>query len=367
MQPAAPLLPLVKVSMPPREQLLPALERVLYGGMIAEGEDVYRFEAEFAQAFGLPNALATSSGTGALHIALLLAGVRPGDEVVTTSMTAEPTNTTILQVGAVPVFADVDPDNGNLLPAAVERAITDRTRAIVVVHYAGYPADLARLRDVADRHGLHLIEDCAHALGARFGCRPVGMFGDCAIFSLQAIKHMTTVDGGVLAIRDASRLPLARRLRWFGLAKGVPRTEVDITTPGFKYNMNNVAATIGLLQLQGIGALIQAHVDNGRHYDAALASVAGIAPATRVDGAEPSYWIYTLLADDSDDVERRLASIGVAASKLHRPNHLHTVFAPWRRPLPGLDAFYRRLVHIPCGWWVGAADRERIVDALRKG
>lgn len=361
------MLPLVKVSMPPREKLLPALENVLYGGMIAEGEHVYRFEAEFARTFGLPNALATSSGTGALHIALLLAGVRPGDEVVSTSMTAEPTNTTILQAGAVPVFADVDARNGNLQPEAVERAITARTRAILVVHYAGYPADLKSLREIADRRGVQLIEDCAHALGARFADEAIGTIGDCAIFSLQAIKHMTTVDGGVLTVRDASRLPLARRLRWFGLTKGVPRTEVDITTPGFKYNMNNVSATIGLLQLQGIGAVIDAHVANGRFYDRTLTGIAGLTPATVIEAAEPSYWIYTLLADDPDDVERRLASINVAASKLHRPNHLHTIFAPYRRPMPQLDEFYRRLVHIPCGWWVGADDRERIVDVLRKG
>ena len=361
------MLPLVKVSMPPREKLMPALENVLYGGMIAEGEHVYRFEEEFARTFDLPNALATSSGTGALHIALLLAGVRPGDEVVSTSMTAEPTNTTLLQVGAVPVFADVDPRNGNLQPEAVERAITERTSAILVVHYAGYPADLKALREIADRRGVQLIEDCAHALGARFADQAIGTIGDCAIFSLQAIKHMTTVDGGVLTVRDASRLALARRLRWFGLTKGVTRTEVDITTPGFKYNMNNVSATIGLLQLQGIGAVIDAHVANGRFYDGTLAGIAGLAPATVVEAAEPSYWIYTLLTDDPDDVERRLASIHVAASKLHRPNHLHTVFAPYRRPMPQLDEFYRRLVHIPCGWWVGADDRERIVDVLRKG
>lgn len=364
---AAPMLPLVKVSMPPRERLMPALESVLYGGMIAEGEQVYRFESEFASVFGLPNALATSSGTGALHIALLLAGVQPGDEVITTSMTAEPTNTTILQVGATPVFADVDARNGNLSPEAVEAAISARTRAILVVHYAGYPVELGRLREIADRHGLQLIEDCAHALGARFDGQPIGTIGDSAIFSLQAIKHMTTVDGGVLTVKDASRLPLARRLRWFGLTKGVPRTEVDITTPGFKYNMNNVTATIGLQQLQGIGAVIEAHVANGRFYDTALAGIPGIAPASVVAGAAPSYWLYTLLADDSDDVERRLAAIGVAASKLHRPNHFHSVFAPFRRPLPQLDEFYRRLVHIPCGWWVGAEDRARIVDALRHG
>lgn len=359
--------PLVKVAMPPRDQLMPALESVLYSGMVAEGEHVYQFEAQFGETFGLTHVLAMSSGTAALHIALLLAGVKPGDEVITTSMTAEPTNTTILQLGAVPMFADVEADSGNLAPDAVEACIGPRTRAILVVHYAGYPAQMEALRALADAHGLKLIEDCAHALGARFGGAPIGTIGDFSIFSFQAIKHLTTVDGGALALRDDTQLAEAKRLRWFGLTKGVPRTEVDIVTPGFKYNMSNVTAVIGKQQLHGIGKLLHGHIENGRYYDKALAGIAGLASANFNAQAEPSYWIYTLLANDSDDVEHRLASIGVAASKLHRPNHLHSVFAPYRRPMPALDSFYRRLVHIPCGWWVSVDDRERIVEALRRG
>lgn len=361
------MLPIVKVRMPPAGELMPALEEVLYGGMLAEGEQVYEFERRFARRFGLPGVLGFSSGTGALHVALLSCGVEPGDEVVTTSMTAEPTNTTILQTGAVPVFADVDPDTGNLDPASVEASVTPRTRAIVVVHYAGYPARLAELRGIADRRGVALIEDCAHALGARTREGAIGTVGDAAIFSFQAIKHMTTVDGGALALRDPARVREARRLRWFGLEKGVPRTAVDIERAGFKYNMTNVAAAIGLHQLDGIDGAVARHVDNGRFFDAELGRIPGLAAVPQGPGDEPSYWIYTLLADDSDAVERRLAAIGVAASKLHRPNHLHSVFAPYRRELPGLTAFYRRLVHVPCGWWVGDDDRERIVAALREG
>ena len=361
------MVPLVKVAMPPREQLMTALEAVLYGGMIAEGEHVYEFERQFSEAFGLPIALAMSSGTAALHISLILAGVRQGDEVITTSMTAEPTNTTILQVGAIPVFADVESGNGNLDPASVEACIGPRTRAIVVVHYAGYPAQLDALRFLADRHGIALIEDCAHALGARFDQRPIGTIGDYAIFSFQAIKHMTTVDGGVLTFRDVANAVEARRLRWFGLTKGVPRTEVDIARIGFKYNMNNVTAVIGKQQLLGIHSLLQRHIENGRFYDNALSSTPGLEVARFSAVAAPSYWLYTLLSDDSSDVEKRLGEIGVTASKLHRPNHLHSVFAPYRRPLPGLDRFYQRLIHIPCGWWISEEDRARIVDALRLG
>ncbi len=346
---------------------MPGLEEVLYGGMIAEGEHVYRFESEFARAFRLPLAIGTSSGTGALHIALLLADVAPGDEIITTSMTAEPTNTVILQCGATPVFADIDPQTGNLDPVSVESRVTPRTRAIVVVHYAGFPADLKALRRVADQHGIALIEDCAHALGASYGEEGIGTIGDYAIFSLQAIKHMTTVDGGLLTMRDPSKATKARKLRWFGMAKCVPRTDVDIEQVGFKYNMHNVAAVIGLAQLETIGSRISRHIDNGRFFDKTISTIPGLA-ITRIDPAcQPSYWLYTVLSDNSEAVERCLTSIGVSASKLHRPNHYHSIFAPMRRPMPGLDTYYRRLTHLPCGWWVTDEDRERIVAALRKG
>ena len=363
----APSVPLVKVAMPARERLMPALESVLYSGHIAEGEFVYEFERRFAEVFDLPIALAMSSGTGALHLALLMAGVEPGDEVISTSMTAEPTNVVILQCGAKPVFADVEPDSGNMYPEDVRRLITPRTKAILLVHYAGFPGRLAALRAIADEFGIALIEDAAHALGARYGEQAIGTVGDFAIFSLQAIKHMTTVDGGMLTLRDTRRADEARRLRWFGLAKGVPRTEVDITRAGFKYNMSNVTAVIGLAQLEHIDGLIQRHIDNGRFFDVHLGCIPGLG-ITRFDAAaQPSYWLYSVLTDHSDDIEAGLRSIGVAGSKLHRPNHLHSVFAPMRRPLPGLEAYYRRLTHLPCGWWVTDDDRERIVDALSRG
>ncbi|WP_287382963.1 DegT/DnrJ/EryC1/StrS family aminotransferase [Ralstonia sp.] len=346
---------------------MPALEEVLYGGFVAEGVQVYEFERRFAEQFGLSNALGMSSGTGALHVALLMSGVKPGSEVISTSMTAEPTNTSILQCGATPVFADIEADSGNLDPASVEAAITPRTRAIVVVHYAGFPAKLDELRAIADRHRLSLIEDAAHALGARWGTRGIGSVGDFGIFSLQAIKHMTTVDGGVLTMRDSSRLDEARRLRWFGLAKGVARTEVDIKVAGFKYNMHNVAATIGLAQLDHIGNLIDRHIENGRFFDERLSRIPGLAVTRFPAAAEPSYWLYTVLSDDSDDVQRRLAEIGVQASKLHRPNHLHTVFSAGNRALPSLERYYRQLTHLPCGWWVSDEVRERVVDTLAQG
>ncbi|WP_207245070.1 MULTISPECIES: DegT/DnrJ/EryC1/StrS family aminotransferase [unclassified Pseudomonas] len=361
------IISLVKVAMPPKEVLMPALESVLYSGMIAEGEHVYQFESEFSKKFGVENVLATSSGTAALHIALILSGVGSGDEVITTSMTAEPTNTTILQLGAIPVFADVEASTGNLSPDSVESLITSKTKAICVVHYAGYPAKLNELRGIADRNGIFLIEDCAHALGAKYDGKPIGSIGDYSIFSFQAIKHMTTVDGGVLTLKTSEKIDLARRLRWFGLSKGVPRTEVDITRVGYKYNMSNVAAVIGLEQLNSVTPLLERHRQNGRYFDQALTGIPGIFPASVESIADPSYWLYTLCADDSEDVEKLLNSNGVMASKLHRPNHLHSVFKPFVSDLPALQDFYKKLLHIPCGWWVTDEQRDRIVNLLKRG
>jgi len=361
------MIPLVKVGMPDKGSLLPLLEEVLYSGMIAEGEYVYEFEKQFAAIFGLPIAVAVNSGTAALHLALILSGVQQNDEVVTTSMTAEPTNTAILQSGAIPIFADIDEETGNLSPESVELAITPRTKAIVVVHYAGFPADLENLRRIADKHKIALIEDAAHALGASYKGKAVGTIGDYGIFSFQAIKHMTTVEGGVLAMKNQDQVLLAKKLRWFGLSKGVSRTEIDITSLGYKYNMNNVTAAIGLVQLASIMDRIKKHVENGQYFNAALASISGLS-VTRIEcESEPSYWLYSIFSDDSQAIEACLARSGVTASKLHRPNHHHSIFGNHLPNLPRLEAYYKRLTHIPCGWWVNDEDREHIVQALQRG
>lgn len=362
-----PMIPLVKVAFPPRESLLPALESVLYSGQVAEGQQVYEFEEKFGEQFGLPNVLAMSSGTAALHAALMLAGVQPGDEVISTPMTAEPTNTSILYCGAKVVWADVDPSSGNIDPASIRQSITAKTKAIVVVHYAGYPVRLAEVRAIADEFDIPLIEDCAHALGATYDGKSIGTVGDFGIFSFQAIKHMTTVDGGVLTIADPKHITAAKKFRWFGMLKGVPRTEVDIQSVGYKYNMNNVNATIGLVQLKHIAAILERHISNGSYYDTQLENVPGIDFARCDIAAESSYWLYTLLTDHADDIEKALNAAGVMASKLHRPNNFHSIFRNSEKSLPGLDQFYKRLLHIPCGWWVSDENRERIVDVIKKG
>jgi dTDP-4-amino-4,6-dideoxygalactose transaminase len=363
-------IPLFKVFLAPEAELMPRLRDVLYSGQISEGPPVAQFEAEFAAFVGAPHAervLSFYSGTAALHTALILAGVTAGDEVITTAMTAEPTNLAILHAGGVPVWADIDPHNGNIAPEAVKAAITPRTRAILAVDYGGIPVSLAALSKVAADAGVPLIEDAAHALGARYDRRVLGTHADFVMFSLQAIKHMTTVDGGMVVCRDASAAARGRLVRWFGIDRQASRTDVDVATVGYKYHMNNVTATIGMVQLPHMPGVIGRHIANGRYFDQALQGIPGLQLCSWDDAAEPSYWFYTVLVDRREDFARRLAERGIATSLAHKRNDRHTVFAASRAPLPALDVFYSKMIHLPCGWWLDDGDREYIAATIREG
>ncbi|MDO8653792.1 MAG: DegT/DnrJ/EryC1/StrS family aminotransferase [Undibacterium sp.] len=365
-------IPTFKVFLPPSEVLMPRLEEILYSGQISEGVPVVEFEHRFGQLIQCPDILSFNSGTAALHGALVLAGVRPGDEVISTAMTAEPTNMAILHAGAKIVWADVDPNNGNLTAESVAAKITSRTRAIMVVHYGGIPAPIDGIRAVAN--GIPVIEDAAHALGARYNNKPIGCHSEFVMFSLQAIKHMTTIDGGMLAcntfkgnanIKDL--LAEGRKFRWFGIDRAAPRTEVDVSTVGYKYHMNNVTATIGLVQLDYIAPVIARHIANGKYFDQALQDIPGLSLCQWDAQAEPSYWFYTVLVKDREKFSRHLSANGIANSQAHKRNDLHSVFSSSRCNLPGLDAFYEKMIHIPCGWWVSDAQREFIVNVIRQG
>lgn len=364
-------IPLFKVFLPPRGALMSRLEEILYSGQISEGVPVVDFEHRFGNLVGSPHILSFYSGTAALHGALVLAGVQTGDEVISTAMTAEPTNMAILHAGAKIVWADVDPANGNLSAASVAEKITERTRAVVVVHYGGIPAPINGIRAVTAARSIPVIEDAAHALGARYASTPVGTHSEFVMFSLQAIKHMTTVDGGMLACNGANDmealLARGRRFRWFGIDRALSRTEVDVAEVGYKYHMNNVTATIGLTQLDHIAPVIARHIANGKYFDHVLQGIPGLTLCRWEHCAEPSYWFYTVLVDERERFSRHLSARGIANSQLHKRNDLHSVFTNSRCEQPGLDDFSKRVIHIPCGWWVDDERREYIADVIRQG
>lgn len=364
---SVPAIPLFKVFLPPEKELMPRLRDILYSGQISEGEPVADFERRFGAYVQSAHVLSFYSGTAALHEALLLAGVKPGDEVISTAMTAEPTNTAIAQSGAHIVWADVDPSNGNVTGASVSAAITDRTRAVMVVHYGGIPAPIDEIRAAAAERKIPIIEDAAHALGARYGGKPLGSHSEYVMFSLQAIKHMTTVDGGMLTVKDPADLKRGRLLRWFGIDRQAPRVDVDVATLGFKYHMNNVTATIGLVQLEHVRSVVGSYIRNGRDFDERLAKVPGISLARWDPKAEPSYWFYTLFAERRDDLARKLTERGIGNGLVHKRNDRHSLFASSKCPLPGLDRFWDSMLHVPCGFWLTDEDRDRIVRTISEG
>jgi perosamine synthetase len=361
------MLPLIKTFLPPREILMAKLEEVLYSGYIAQGELVENFERKFEEFIGSGYTLSLNSGTAALHIALILAGVNEGDEVISTAMTAEPTNVAIKMVGAKVRWADIDYETGNISPKAIENAINEKTKAIIVVDYAGTPVDVKSIQKISLKYNIPVIEDAAHALGATYNGKKTGNHFPFTVFSFQAIKHLTTIDGGALQIQDKELYEKGKLIRWFGLDKKLSRLDNDIQLQGFKYHMNNVNATIGLVQLEKIEELLQKYTTIGKYLDLKLKGVTGLETVIHYPNSESSYWLYTLKVDRRHDFIKMMAANGFMASEIHKRNDLHTYLNDYFTEMPNLDRFYSRLVHIPCGWWVTLEDCDKMIDAIKKG
>lgn len=361
------MLPLVKPYIAPENELMPAIQKVLYSGYIAEGEAAWTFEKEFRNYIDNPNALVVQSGTAALHLSLLLLNIGPGDEVISTPMTSEPTNTTIAITGAKVVWADVDPETGLLDPKSVREKITERTKAIMLVHYAGMVCNMDEFNKLSKETGIPIIEDAAHCLGGKYSGKIIGSNSRFTCFSFQAIKQLTTVDGGAIAFNEPEDVIPARKLRWFGLDKNVARLDNDITRAGYKYGINNLTGIIGQVQLTHLSEILAKYISNGKYYDKALKGIQGITLVPYYPNTEPSYWLYTMKVENRNDFMKMMEANGITATPLHHRSDTHSVFAGSRCELPNMDDWYEKFVHIPCGWWVDVETREKVVETIKKG
>jgi perosamine synthetase len=361
------MLPLIKTYLPPREVLMSRIEATLYSGYIAQGESVELFERKFEKFIGSGYTLSLNSGTAALHIALILAGVKEGDEVISSAMTAEPTNVAIKMAGGIIRWADVDYETGNISPTSIEQAINKKTKAIIVVDYAGTLVDVKKIQEISIKYNIPVIEDAAHALGATFNGKKTGNHFPFTVFSFQAIKHLTTIDGGALQIQNKELYEKGKLIRWFGLDKNMPRLENNIQYQGYKYHMNNVNATIGLVQLDTIETLLNRYYTIGKYLDLKLKGIPGLETVVHYPNSESSYWLYTLKVERRDDFIKMMMENGFMASEIHKRNDLHTFLNDFPTEMPNLDKFYSRLVHIPCGWWVTIEDCDKMIDLFKKG
>jgi dTDP-4-amino-4,6-dideoxygalactose transaminase len=357
------------------------VEACLRSGWLSTGPRAQRFERELAASLGVKHALGASSGTAALHLAVLAAGIGPGDEVITTPMTWVSTANVLLHAGARPVFVDIEPGTLNIDCRRIPEAVTPRTKALLPVHFAGQPCDEDALATLAKEHGLLLIEDAAHALGASFRGKPIGTFGDATMFSFHPAKNLTTGEGGALVTDSDAIAARAQRLRFHGIDQnaesrfgGRGAGAYDVVEAGFKYNFTDLQAAIGLHQLARLGEMNARRAQLADQYLAQLADVPHVTPLERASYPHVNAWHLMVvqleleaLTATRDQVISELKEKGVAPGLHFVPLHLQTLYRPMVDDPSKLevatDAF-QRILSLPLYPDMTDADVATVVDAL---
>ena len=362
-------IPLFKVTCNPSAALA-GLAPVLASGYLGQGPRVEEFEAELRRILEAPRDILTvNSCTSAIDLALHLIGVGPGDSVITTPMTCSATNTHIVLRGARIIWADVDPITGLIDPEDVAAKVDPSTAAIIAVDWAGRVCDYTALRS----NGIPVIQDAAHAYLAKRGGVQIaaGSGGDYIAWSFQAIKALTTGDGGALLCPDDETTERARLLRWYGLDRRGSadfRCAQDIAEAGYKYHMNDIAAAIGLANLGIATAGVESARACAEYLTADLDGCRGVTLPPPDSGA--SWWLYTVLVDNPPSLQSALAAANIASSPVHRRNDYHTAFqratGAYRYLLPGVNRFSARELAIPCGHWLSESDILGVVDTIRQ-
>lgn len=354
----------------------------LESGWLSTGPRVRRFEAEFAAYVGAAHAVALNSCTAGLHLALLAAGVGPGDEVITTPLTFCATANVIVHAGATPVFADVDPRTGTLAPAAVEAALSPRTRAVIPVHYGGMPADVLAIRAITQPQGIVMIEDAAHCIEGIARGRKVGAIGDFTCFSFYATKNITTGEGGMLTTASAEAAEWIRTASLHGMTRpawtrhqiGRP-ARYDVVLPGFKYNMTDLQAAMGLHQLAQIEVNYARRAAIARAYDEAFADLPLGRFAPPPAGSRHAHHLYMVLVDGRagitrDEAAERLAEAGVSTSVHFHPLHLHSYyrdrFGYSRGAFPVAEQLADTVLSLPLSPALSDAQVDHVISVVRR-
>lgn len=301
------------------EEEIENVVEVLKSGMIAQGPKVMEFEEKFANWIGAKYGIATNSGTSALHVALLACGIGEGDEVITTPFTFIASGNAIVYTGATPVFADIDLDTYTIDPDKIEDLITDKTKAILPVQLYGQAADMDKIREIAEKHDLKIIEDAAQAHGAEYNGEKVGTFGDMACFSFYPTKNMTTSEGGMITTNDEELAKKAQMFRAHGASERYHHDEI-----GYNFRMTDIAAAIGLAQLNVIDEFNNKRISNANYLNEQLKDVEGIVTPKSPDNYKHVYHQYTILVEkgNRDDWVEFLTNKGIGTG-IHYPIPLY--------------------------------------------
>ena len=355
------------------EKAIEYASQTLRSGYIGQGLVVEKFEQEFKRCIGATYPVAVNSGTSALYLALALIGIKPGDEVITTAHTFMGTSHVILAHGAKPVFADVQYLTGNIDPADIEHRITKRTKAIMPVHWAGYPVDLDEISQIAAWHNLAVIEDAAQALGASYKGRPIGSISAYSCFSFQAIKQITTGDGGMICLADEDVYEAAKRRRWFGIDRqrrkptvlGEP--EWDVSEIGYKFHMNDVAASLGIKHLEDFPKISQRLAEINSYYRKHLSKISGITLFDNSSDRVSGNWVFCLHVERRLDFARAMRSKGIDASVVHLRIDRNSIFGPERKDLPNLAKLTETVICLPLHMALSDDDLEYIIQSIKEG
>ncbi|MDM9381283.1 DegT/DnrJ/EryC1/StrS family aminotransferase [Chlorogloeopsis sp. ULAP01] len=357
----------------------------LRSNWLTTGPKTKRFEQDFAEFIGYGvEAIAVNSATSGLHLALEALGIGDGDEVITTVHTFTATAEVIRYLGANPVFVDIDINTLNLNPTKIEAAITPRTKAIIPVHLGGLACDMEPILAIAQKYGLKVVEDAAHAIPTTYQGKLIGSLdSDATVYSFYATKTITTGEGGMLVTRNLEVAQRCRMMRLHGISRDAfdrytstkPSWHYEVVAPGFKYNMTDLAASVGIHQLQKAWMFQKKRAAIAKRYDAEFAGLPLHLPAKSTDGDTHSWHLYVIRLDDSAKVSRdtfieQLAAKGIGCSVHYIPLHLHPY---WRDKynlhsddFPCASYAYKRIVSLPIYTKMAEADQTRVIEAVKK-
>jgi len=347
---------------------------VMASGWVGLGPKTAEFEKRFAEYLGVKHAVALNSGTAALHLAMIVAGLGKGDEVISTPLTFVSTNHAILYVGATPVFADVEEATGNIDPESVRRLVTPKTKALVIVHYGGRPCKMDPLEAIAREHSLTLIEDAAHGCGGEHRGRKLGAIGQFGCFSFHAVKNLATGEGGMIVTDDDAAAARLRKLRWLGISKDTWSREsktqyswyYTVEEVGFKCHLNDIPSAIGLVQLARLDEMNARRTQWAGRYDEALKDLAWIQRPVVEPNTRPDWHNYVIQTDHRDGLNAYMAERGIATGVHYIPNNHYDMYKKCKGKTPVAERIWKRLLTLPLYPDLTEEDFGRIITAIRE-
>jgi dTDP-4-amino-4,6-dideoxygalactose transaminase len=341
---------------------------------IGQGPKVKLFEDSFSKKFGSNRpAIAVGSGTDALHLSYILAGLKPGDEVIAPLFTCTATNIPFLYMGVKINFADIDPETMNIDVNHVRDLMNEKIKAIVCVHYGGLPCDMDELQTIANEWNVPIIEDAAHAVGASYKGAVIGSISDFTMFSFQAIKHITTGDGGMLIVKDTELLDKAERIRWFGIdrkSKQAGIWENDITEVGYKYQMTDIAAAMGIASLNEFDSHSNHRKTLFKVYEEELSEcerlkIIGSGFNDREHGA----WLFTVIVENRYTLQKKLRDHGIESNQVHFRNDRYSIFKEFTygKIFPNMDKIEEDYLVLPLHTKMTENDVKRVCFVIKSG